>query len=220
MFNPSKCSHISWRIQDIQGIPPGFRWKLRISSTKIGLEAGSVVQRFHQLALPSYRHNLRSKLQEGQWNQGHQSSIRQLLLVGRDEGAAVAPCQIFTQEGRDKTRKSWPFESGILNTWRVWVRVGVCLCVRIKPWTSRKALWLPRTADLSQNDPTKPPVTGPWMETTMLPELVGTRLGRGWASSPPQWRVLLRVHIILYIYMTHTRMINHMGPWTHGPIPW
>lgn len=120
-------------------------------STRVSLETEDILNKnrlgswisgtaVYQLALPSYRHNLRSKLQEGQWNQGHQSSIRQLLLVSRDEGAAVAPCQIFTQEGRDKTRKSWPFESGILNTWRVWVRVGVCVCVRVKPWTSRKAL--------------------------------------------------------------------------------
>lgn len=109
-------------------------------STRVSLETEDILNKnrlgswisgtaVYQLALPSYRHNLRSKLQEGQWNQGHQSSIRQLLLVGRDEGAAVAPCQIFTQERRDKTRKSWPFESGILNTWRVWVRVGVCVCV-------------------------------------------------------------------------------------------
>ena len=70
---------------------------------------GSWIRKVYQLS-PSHRYDLCSKLQEGQWNQGHQSGIRQLLVVGRDEGAAVAPCQIFAQEGRDKTRKSWPFE--------------------------------------------------------------------------------------------------------------
>ena len=64
---------------------------------------------------PGDCHDLHGKLEQRQRHHGDQRGVGQLLLIGGDKGAAVAARKVFTEEGREKTRKSCGFERSDLS---------------------------------------------------------------------------------------------------------